>query len=122
MSKIFDCDVLSIVVSVSVFSFIILVYVVFRNNRFFPWQNTLEFFLKFVSFLFLCAFAKLRKVNISFVVSVCPSVRMKQLGSHWTDFDETLHLSFSENLLRKFKFHKNPTRITGTLHEDFLHL
>ena len=34
---------------------------------------------------FLGAFAKLRKVAISFVMSDCPSVRMEQLGFHWTD-------------------------------------
>ena len=39
--------------------------------------------------LFLGAFAKSRKATISFVKSVCPSVRMQQLGSHWTDFDKT---------------------------------
>ena len=38
---------------------------------------------------FLGAFAKLRKARISVVMSVCPSVRMEQLGSHWTDFDKT---------------------------------
>jgi hypothetical protein len=38
--------------------------------------------------LFLGAFAKLRKVTIIFVMSVCPSVRMEQLGSNWTDFHE----------------------------------
>ena len=48
----------------------------------------------------------------------CPSVRMPHLGSHWTDFDEIWYLSFFENLSRKFKFHYNPTRITGILHED----
>jgi hypothetical protein len=39
---------------------------------------------------------------------------MEQLGSHSMEFDETLYLSFFENLLRKF----NPTRITGALRED----
>jgi hypothetical protein len=34
---------------------------------------------------FLGAFAKLRKGNISFVISV--PVRMEQLGSHWMDFN-----------------------------------
>jgi len=41
--------------------------------------------------LFIGAFTKLRKAAISFVMSVCrvhPSVRMQQLGSHWTDFPE----------------------------------
>jgi len=33
-------------------------------------------------------FAKLRKATISFVMSICPSVRMEQLGSYWSDFHE----------------------------------
>jgi hypothetical protein len=41
-------------------------------------------------------FTKLRKVAISFDMSVCPSVRpsvrKEQLGSHWTDFHEILYL------------------------------
>jgi len=37
---------------------------------------------------FLGAFAELQRENVSFVMSVCPSVRMEQLGSHWTDFNE----------------------------------
>jgi hypothetical protein len=51
-------------------------------------------------------FAKLRKVNVSFVMSVCPSVRMAQLGSHWTDFNESYIRVFLENLARNFKFIK----------------
>jgi len=39
-------------------------------------------------YTFLGAFAKLRKATINFVSSVRPSVRMEQLGSHWTDFHE----------------------------------
>jgi len=35
---------------------------------------------------FLGAVAKLRKAAIRFVISVCPSVRMEQLGFHWADF------------------------------------
>ena len=38
----------------------------------------------------LGAFAKLRKATITFVVSVCLSVRMEQLGSHWTYFHKIL--------------------------------
>jgi hypothetical protein len=37
--------------------------------------------------------AKLRKATISLAMSVSPSVRMEQLGSLWTDFDEILHLN-----------------------------
>ena len=39
---------------------------------------------------FLGAFTKWRKATISFVMSV----RMEQLGSHWTDFDETWYFNF----------------------------
>jgi hypothetical protein len=38
---------------------------------------------------FLGTFVELRKVPISCVMSVRPSVRMGQLGSHSMDFDET---------------------------------
>jgi hypothetical protein len=34
----------------------------------------------------LGALAKLRKARISFLMSVRPSVSMKKLGPHWTDF------------------------------------
>jgi hypothetical protein len=37
----------------------------------------------------LGAFVKLRKAIISFVMSVCPTVRMEQLASHWKEFRET---------------------------------
>jgi len=36
---------------------------------------------------------ELRKTTISFVMSVFPSVRMEQVGSHWTDFREILYFS-----------------------------
>jgi hypothetical protein len=39
--------------------------------------------------IFLGAFAKLRNATISFVMSARPSVRVGQLGSHWTEFRET---------------------------------
>jgi hypothetical protein len=32
------------------------------------------------------------KPAISFIISVCLSVRVKQLGSHWTDFHKTWYL------------------------------
>jgi hypothetical protein len=39
---------------------------------------------------FFAAFTQLRKTTINYVMpaSVSPSVRMKQLCSHWTDFNE----------------------------------
>ena len=46
---------------------------------------------------------------------VFPSIHMEQLSSHWMDFYKTCCIFW---LSRKFKFHENHTRITGTLHED----
>jgi hypothetical protein len=54
------------------------------------------------SIQFLSAFAESRKATVSFVISVCqslcPSVRMFELGHHWNDFHETWYL----NIFRKF--------------------
>ena len=33
----------------------------------------------------------------------CPSVRMEQLGFHWTEFDDTSYLSFFRNCVEKFQ-------------------
>jgi hypothetical protein len=44
--------------------------------------------LKFELLYFEGAFGKLPNATISFVMSVCPSVCMGQIGSHWTDFHE----------------------------------
>ena len=44
-----------------------------------------------------------RKATISFVMSVRPSVRIEQLGSHWTDFDETRYLNFFRRLVEKIQ-------------------
>ena len=45
---------------------------------------------------FLGAFAKFLKATIVLVMSLCPSVclsvRMEQLGSHWADFHEIRYL------------------------------
>jgi hypothetical protein len=69
----------------------------------------------------LGAFAKLLKATVSFVMSVCLSVRL----SAWNNSASTGRILMTrdiwallENLSRKFKFLCNPTRITGTLHED----
>ena len=41
----------------------------------------------------------------SVCLSVGLSVRIEQLNSHWTNFDETWYFSFFENLSTKLKFH-----------------
>jgi hypothetical protein len=87
----------------------------------FCWK-TREYFL-FKTHSFLGAFTKLRTATLSFVLSVRTSIRpparMKQLGFQQKDFHKILYFDiFSENLLRKFKFYLNLTRITGNLCED----
>jgi hypothetical protein len=42
--------------------------------------------------VFLGAFVKLQKATISFVMWVCLSVCLEQLGIHWTDFLEISYL------------------------------
>ena len=71
----------------------------------------LKFSLSFVisHFLYILdAFAELQKANISFVMSVClsirPSARMELFGFHWTELHE-IWWAFFENLSRKFKCH-----------------
>jgi hypothetical protein len=51
----------------------------------------------------LGAIAKLRKVTISFVMSVCPSVHMEQLGSHGTNFHEIWYLDIFGKSMEKIK-------------------
>jgi len=43
-----------------------------------------------MDFSLLGEFAELLKATISFVASVCPSVRIEQFGSNWKDFHEIL--------------------------------
>jgi hypothetical protein len=70
--------------------------------------------------LLLGALAKFRKASISFVMSVCRSVRPYGTTRLPLDgFSRNLILeNFFENLSRKMKFHYNLTTITGTVHDD----
>jgi hypothetical protein len=69
-------------------------------------------------FTILGAFTKLRKVTISFVVSLCLSNRMEQLGCHWADFHELWYLSIFRKSVEKIQVSLKSTRITGNLHKD----
>jgi hypothetical protein len=51
--------------------------------------------------LILGAFAKLRKATISFVMSVCLSVRVEQFDSHWTDFSEIWYYKIFPKICRE---------------------
>jgi hypothetical protein len=66
---------------------------------------------------FLGAFAKLRRATISFVISVClsvlPSVRMEQLGSHWTDFHGIFYVSTFRTYIENIKVSKKSDKKNG---------
>jgi hypothetical protein len=70
-----------------------------RLNWSFPW--------------FWGAFAKLRKATISFVMSVCPSVRMEQLGFYWTGFHAVWHLSVLRKFVEEIKIWLNSDNNSG---------
>jgi hypothetical protein len=66
----------------------------------------------------LGAFAKLRKLIVSSVMSVCRSVRIEQpapAGRIGIKFNIKL---FFENLSRNFKIYSYLARMTGNLHEN----
>ena len=46
-------------------------------------------------------FAKLQKVTISFIMSVCPPVHVEHLGSHWIDFHEIWYLNIFKKIVEK---------------------
>jgi hypothetical protein len=72
-----------------------------------------------VLILFLKRVHNIAKSEYLFSWRVCLSIRMEQLGAQWTNLNEIWCSSiFFENLWRKFKFHENLTRITGTSHYD----
>ena len=52
---------------------------------------------------FLGAFARLRKATIGFVMTVCLSVRVEQLGSNWTDFHEIRYLRIFRKHVEKIQ-------------------
>jgi len=66
----------------------------------------------------LGAFSNLRKATVSFVLSVRLSASTNNSAPTAGIFMKFYIWAFFENLSRKFKFHQNLTRITGTLHED----
>jgi len=67
---------------------------------------------------FLEAFAKFRKSTMSSVMSVCPSIRIEQLGSHWTCFHEISYLSIFGKSVEKIQVSLRSDKNNCTLHED----
>ena len=78
--------------------------------------------LRMRTFETLCAFAKhLGTVTVSFVMSVCPSVRMEQLDSCRTNLYEILCLGdFQKDLSTAHRFRLTSDNINSTLQEDLL--
>jgi len=80
---------------------------------------------RILNFPLLGELEKLWKATIDFVISVHPSVRLSVRPSPWNSLAPMGRIFFKfyiwvffEILSRKFKFHSNRTRITGTLRED----
>ena len=68
---------------------------------------------------FLCAVAKLQKATINFVMSVYLSIHPHEMIQLTLDgFSWNYIFEFFLNILRKFKFHSDLSRIMGTLDED----
>jgi len=65
----------------------------------------------------LCAFAKLRNATISFC-HVCPSVRIEQLLSHWTNFHQIWYLSIFRKYLEKIQVSLKSDKNNGYFGED----
>ena len=62
--------------------------------------------------MFSGAFAKLPKATLSFVMSICPSARMEQLGSHWT-ISVKFGGEYFSNICREFQVSLNPDKNDG---------
>ena len=61
-------------------------------------------------------FRKISKSNYQLpnvCLSLCPSVRMEQLGSHWTDFHEILYLDILGKTVEKIQVSLKPDKNTG---------
>jgi len=54
-----------------------------------------------------------RKATVSFVISVCVSVRIKQLGSHVMDFHEIWYLSVSPKCVERIQVSLQSDELNG---------
>ena len=63
--------------------------------------------------ILLGAFAKLRNAAISFIMSVCLSVRMEQLGSQWKDSHEIWFSSIFLKYVEKIQIYLQPDKNNG---------
>ena len=56
-----------------------------------------------INWLVSVPFEKFRKATVSFFIPVRPSIRMKQLDSHWTDFYEIWYLDIFLKSIEKIQ-------------------
>jgi len=83
-----------------------LLYVTLVNQQCSARMETISSTWRWLSYLhsvFLGSFAELRKMTVSFVVSVCPSVLREQFGSCWRIWMKCGIWAFLENLLGKIQ-------------------
>jgi hypothetical protein len=66
---------------------------------------------------FLRALEKLRKVIIALIMSVCPFVRIQQLGSHWKDVMKYEICIFGK-AVKKIQVSLKSDKNNGTLHGE----
>jgi hypothetical protein len=59
---------------------------------------------RFKTCYFLGEFAKLLRAIMSIVMSVCPSVRIETLDSHWTDFHDVLYWNIFRKSIERTRF------------------
>ena len=82
-------------------------------------DNYSFFSIIFSSHSLLCAFAKFRKAIFIFIMFILlSSVRMEQLGSHFTDFHEILYVRVFRKSVEKILFLLKSDKKNDTLHED----
>ena len=61
----------------------------------------------------------MRKPTISFAMSVLPSVRIEQLGFHWTDFHEIFWGIFQKSVEKiQVSLKSDDIYVLGSLHKD----
>jgi hypothetical protein len=75
--------------------------------------------LNFVgNFFFFLDFRRFNNCEKLLFCHVCPSVRMEQLGSDWTDFYEIRYLGSFRKYVEKIQVSLRSDKNNGTLHED----
>ena len=93
----------------------------FLNAKQELWSLNVDVWSHCNNYWFLGAFAKLRKATITFVMSVCPSVRMEYLGSHWTDFHWIWYLSIFRKSLERIQVLLKSDRNDGCFTRSLLY-